>query len=502
LADAGLPESIGTQLERILSARPLVSSPSLSRLLRYLVEETLAGRGTAINEYSLGVDVFQRGAGFNPRIDPIVRVQAHHLRSRLAQYYAQAGAGDPIAIELPARTYMPVFRVVQPPAPPAVAMPAVAWPAVETPEAPPQPPVRRGSRIPLGVAVPVALALVVVVALLGYAVIGQPPRTEARPSHRDPDSAAEDSYIRGRYLLDRQTEPAMRESIDCFLASTARDPQFAAAFAGLADAHNLLAQYGFVPPREEMEEARRAAQHSLSLDPGLAEGHVALASVLEAYDWDFSAAEREYRRAIQLNPQLAAAHLWYGMFLRDQNRIREAMPELRRAEQLEPLSVLTSLSLAYAFHIAGDSDAALDRARRAIELNPELPTAAVLLAGIYRSRSQAAEADATLDRALRLAPGDPHALSLLACTYARLGRREESVRLFHELEQLSARRYVSPFDLGNAALDLGDEDRAVTWFEAAYRERSSGMVALRSQKADSVMHSARLLALIRRIGEG
>jgi len=497
LADAGLPESIGTQLERILSARPLVSSPSLSRLLRYLVEETLAGRGTAINEYSLGVEVFQRGSEFNPRTDPIVRVQAHHLRSRLAQYYAQAGAGDPIAIELPARTYMPVFRVVESPAPPVVATPAVT-----TPEAPPLPPVHRGARIPLGVAVPVALAVVVVVGLLGYAVIGQPPRTEARPSHHVPDPAAEDSYIRGRYLLDRQTEPAMRESIDCFLASTARDPQFAAAFAGLAEAHNLLAQYGFVPPREEMEEARRAALHALSLDPDLAEGHVALAAVLEAYDWDFAAAEREYRRAIQLNPQLAAAHLWYGMFLRDQNRIREAMPELRRAEELEPLSVLTSLSLAYAFHLAGDSAAALDRARRAVELNPELPTAAVLLAGIYRSRSEAGEADATLDRALRLAPGDPHALSLLASTYARLGRREESVRLFHELEQLSARRYVSPFDLGNAALGLGDEDRAVTWFEAAYRERSSGMVALRSQKAESVMHSPRLLALIRRIGAG
>lgn len=492
MADAGFPESIGTQLERILSARPLVSSPSLSRLLRYLVEETLAGRGAAINECSLGVAVFHRGSEFNPRIDPIVRVQAHHLRSRLAQYYAQAGVGDAIVIELPARTYMPVFRAVEPPATPAVA----------PPEAPPQPPVRRGAHVPLGVAVPVALALIVVVALLGYAVIGQPPRTEARPSHRVPDPAAEDSYIRGRYLLDRQTEPAMRESIGCFLASTARDPQFAAAFAGLADAHNLLVQYGFVPPREEMEEARRAAQHSLSLDPDLAEGHVALASVLEAYDWDFSAAEREYRRAIQLNPQLAAAHLWYGMFLRDQNRIREAMPELRRAEQLEPLSVLTSLNLAYAFHMAGDSDAALDRARRAVELNPELPSAAVLLAGIYRSRSEAGDAGATLDRALGLAPGDPHALSLLACTYAHLGRRELSVRLFHELEQLSARRYVSPFDLGNAALGLGDEDRAVTWFEAAYRERSSGMVALRSQKPDSVMHSPRLLALIRRIGAG
>jgi len=493
LADAGPSESIGNQLERILSAPPLVSSPSLSRLLRFLVEETLAGRGAAITEYNLGVGVFHRGSEFNPRTDPIVRVQAHHLRSRLAQYYAKAGAGDPIVIELPARTYVPVFRVVEQPAAP---------PGVAPPGAPPQPASRRSARVPVAVAAAVALAILAAMALLGHALLGHSWRTAGRTGRHDPDPVAQDWYIRGRYLLDRQTEPAMRQSIDCFLESTARDPQFAAAFAGLADARNLLTQYGYMSPREGMEEARRAAQHAISLDPDLAEGHVALASILEAYDWDFAAADREYRRAIQLNPELPAAHLWYGMFLRDQNRIREAMPELRRAEQLEPFSVLASLNLAYAFRMAGDSNAALDRARRAVELNPELPTAAVLLASIYRWRSDAGDADVALDRALRLAPGNPHALSLLACTYAHLGRRAESVRLFHELQQLAAERYVSPFDLGNVALLLGDEDRAVTWFEEAYRQRSSGMIFLRNEKAGVVMHSPRLRSLIRRIGNG
>ena len=505
MADAGLGESVGQQLERILATAPLASSPSLSRFLRFIVEETLAGRGREITEWNLGAQVFNRGGQFNPRFDPIVRVQTHHLRSRLAHYYAGPGSADPIVIELPPRTYVPVFRVVgQPLPPPQAAAPTLGLepPAPLAAAEPPQPAASQpAARRSVAVAVAVT-AVMALVAVAGLAWLDPFWRMERRPTHHEPDPVAQDRYIRGRYLLDRQTESAMRQSIDSFQQATARDPQFAAAFAGLADARNLMAQYGYMAPREGMDEARRAAERAIELDPELAEGHVALACILEAYDWNFAAAEREYRRAIQLDPELPAARLWYGMFLRDQNRIREALPELRRAEQLAPVSVLASVNLAYAFRLAGDFDAALDRARRAVELDPELPTANVLLASIYRARSDSGNADLALDRALRLAPGNPCALALLACTYARLGRREESVRLFHDLQQLAARRYVSPYDLGAVALLLGDEDRAVAWLEEAYRQHSSGMIFLRNDKAASALRSPRLLALIQRIGRG
>ena len=229
---------------------------------------------------------------------------------------------------------------------------------------------------------------------------------------------------------------------------------------------------------------------------------VALAAISEAYDWNFKRAESEYRRAIELNPQLPAAHLWYGMFLRDQGRLTEAMPELRRAEEMEPMSVMATINLAYALQVVGNTDAAVEMARRAEELDPELPITDVLLANIYRLRSNLGDAETKIEEARNLSEGNAHALSALACLYARLGRREESIDVLHEMEQLAAERYVSPFDLGNAALSLGDEDRAANWLEQAYRERSSGMVFLCKEKSDSIMNSPRLRSLVQKIGRG
>jgi tetratricopeptide (TPR) repeat protein len=250
-----------------------------------------------------------------------------------------------------------------------------------------------------------------------------------------------------------------------------------------------------------MEEARRAAERSLTLDPHLAEGYVALAAITEAYDWDFKKAESQYRRAIELNPGLPAAHLWYGMFLRDQGRLGEAMPELRRAEQMEPMSVMASMNLAYALLIAKDP-AAMEMAKRTEELNPELPLADLLLANIDHAQSNKDEAESMLDRALALSAGNAHALSVLACTYARLGRKEESEDLLQQLEEMATEQYVSPFDLGNIALSLGDTDRAANWLEEAYRERSTGMVFLRKDKSDRIMNSPRLRSLVQKIGRG
>jgi len=480
---AGQYGPVASQLERILAYPPLVSSPSLSRLLRFIVEETLAGRGESITEFSLGACVFNRSADFNPRTDPIVRVQFHHLRARLARYYEGAGAADSLRIELPGRTYVPVFRMVPQTAPPGE--PAVPAPA-------PGPKRFRGSAL---VAVVAAFVSVAGMAALWRASV---------PGHgaavvQEPIPAAQDLYIRGRYLIDRQSESAIRQSIDCFQRAIALDAHFAAAFASLADANNILAQYGYVSPRDGMEQARRAAEHALAIDPALAEAHVSLAAILEAYDWNWPAAEREFRRAIELNPALSAAHLWYGMFLRDQNRLPEALPELRRAEQLEPLSVLASVNLAHAFLIAGDSSAALERALRAVDLAPDLPTASLLLATVYRKRSDTAAADAALARASGLSAGNPHAMALLACAYTRMGNRREGLRLYGEIQQLAAHRYVSPFDLGNLSLVLGDEDRAVSQFEEAYRQRSAGMIFLRNEPASWMQHSPRMLSLLGKI---
>lgn len=484
------PESVSAQLERILAGPPLKSSPTLSRFLRYIVKETLAGRSDSIGEYSLGVGVFGRGQMFNRRLDPIVRVQARNLRARLAQYYAGPGADDPIVIDLPRRSYVPLFRsrtpreVAAPPPPPAEQA------------AHPDPVLRSPARVPV-------IATAILLLLGGTLPLWQMlPAVQSARAAYEPDPAAQDLYIRGRYLMDRQTEPALRESIDCFERSSARAPRFAVAFTGLADAYNMLAQYGYMPPREAMDRAREAARHALAIDPNLAEAHISLAAVIEAYDWNWPAAEREYRRALALNRGLSAAHLWYGMFLRDQGRLKEALPELRLAAELEPLSVLTSLNLAYALMLEGNPGAALEQAQRAAELAPGLAAADLLLSSLYRAQARTADSDAALERARSLAAGNPHALAMLACAYAKRGQRDESARLLQELQQLATQRYVSPFDLGNVSLNLGDEDRAVALFEEAYRQRSSGLVLLRTERDYFASHSPKLLPLIDRIRTG
>jgi Tfp pilus assembly protein PilF len=509
--DTTRADRVTAQLDRILTSPPLESSPSLCRFLRYVVEETLAGRGSSLKEYSLGVMVFDRGEAFDPRMDPIVRVQARNLRVRLAQYYGGQGADDAIVIELPKRTYVPVFhdrmaeeQAAAPPVPeaaipspqssmvlPEVPAPPMAIPIPVGGFVPPPPP----RRWPIWL-----LAAVFVFAAAASATLWH---THSRPTRssavHEPVPAAQDLYIRGRYLMDRQTEQALRESITCFRGAIERDPQFAPAYAGMAEAFNILAQFGYISPREGMGQARYAAEQALAIDASLAEAHVALAAIIEAYDWNWSAAEREYRRALALNPSLPAAHLWYGMFLRDQGRLQEALPELRRAAQLEPFSLLTSVNLADAYLQSGNYGAAVQEARHVTEVAPDLVMAECFLAHLYGARAQTAEAEAALERGLRFSKDDPHALSMLAKAYARQGKREQSVRLYRRLDELAKQRYVSPFDLGTVSLALGDEKRGADLLEEAFRQRSAGLICLRDAKFAGAQTSPQLHSLIERM---
>jgi tetratricopeptide (TPR) repeat protein len=184
------------------------------------------------------------------------------------------------------------------------------------------------------------------------------------------------------------------------------------------------------------------------------------------------------------------------MFLRDQGRLREAMPELRRAAQLAPYSVLACVNLAYGLLAEGNYSAALEQAKRAVDLAPDLTSASVALVRALQASSQAQDADAALSRAVRLADSNPHALSLVACELAHSGHREESLKLKNELESISRQRYVSPFDMGKVSLALGDGDQAMNLFEEAFRQRSSGLIFLRNANAACVRDTPRFLSLL------
>ena len=260
------PEVIRNALEKIVTSPQLESSPSLCRFLRYVVEETLAGRGGQIKEYSLGAEVFARGDDFDPRIDPIVRVQARNLRARMAKYYEGPGRGGAVLIDLPKRTYVPVFASERPqqtrglrrrsPTRGRRAPPEALSPEPQTPA----PPIRR-PRAPEST--PSASSRRRSWSLLAGGALSWPMRPAHYKRRIRPDPAAQDQYIRGRFLMDRHNETALRAGVECFERAIAQDPQFAAAYAGLADAYNLLAQYGYMPPAEGMEKARAAAKRAL-----------------------------------------------------------------------------------------------------------------------------------------------------------------------------------------------------------------------------------------------
>jgi len=483
----------------------------LCRFLRFIVEETLAGRASGIKEQVLGLEVFDRGQDFNPRLDPIVRVQARNLRSRMAKYYEGPGRSDPIRIELPKGTYIPVFREVGPVA--QAARSAVADATQETPLPPaenstsagvakasasvmPSPPPRSPVADKPHIRPRFMVASVILVVILAGIAALWISRTHAASITVSVDPSAQDLVIRGRYALDRQTEGSLREAIASFEQATVLAPRFAEAWAGLADANNILAQFGYIPPAEGMEKARAAARKSLEINSRLAEGHVALAAILEAYDWDWAGAEREYRRGLQLSPALQSAHMWYGMFLRDQGRLTEAMPELRRAAQLAPYSVMACVNLAYGLLAEGNYSAALEQARRAASLAPDLAAASVAVIRAARAAGQPAVADAALLQAADSADGDPHAMSLVASELARAGRRPESMKVVADMESLSHQRYVSPFDLGKVSLALGDGDRAMNLLEEAYRQRSSGLIFLRQANYTCVRDTPRFLSLL------
>ncbi|MCZ2074694.1 MAG: tetratricopeptide repeat protein [Bryobacterales bacterium] len=483
-------EAVCMQLERLLASSVLSGSASLRKLLRYVVEETLRGHGNQLKEYTLGTMVFGRGEAYDPRIDPIVRVQARNLRSKLKQYYESEGRLDPMIIELPKGAYLPSFTlapVLQEPVSVSVApRPRMKW---------------------LWIAAMTVAA--VIASLLLYSRGGLPmvsgrtvfpmPRELSLGFHSPVDPDARTSYLQGLYLYERMTTAMLKRSISYFENAIMRDPDYALAYTGLADAHNVLAQFGEIPPSEAMPKARTAALRALELDPNLAEAHVSLGAILEAYDWNWSEAERSYRRAIELNPQLSAAHLWYGMFLRDQGRQAEALPELETAYRLNPTAQLSSLNMAFVYSARGDRNAALNQIHKALEIDPTCAKTYINLALAYHTQSRAEDAAAAFERAHELSAAEPRTLARLGAVYATTGKMDEARRTLSEVEHLAGTRYVSSFDLALLHAAVGHTERAVQLLERAYQERSAGMIYLRMEKIGELRSHPRVRELVSRM---
>jgi DNA-binding winged helix-turn-helix (wHTH) protein/TolB-like protein len=279
-------------------------------------------------------------------------------------------------------------------------------------------------------------------------------------------------YLRGRYFWNKRTEEGLKKGREYFAQATEKDPGYALAWAGLADSYNLLNTYSLSAPKDSFPKARAAAQKALAFDDTLAEAHTSLALAIMVYDRDAAGAEREYKRAIELNPNYPTAHQWYAEYLTTQGRFDEAAAEIRRARELDPLSLITNSVEGFVGYYARRYDQAAAQLQKILELDSDFWPARFILGGAYAAQGSHRLAIAELEKAQQLSGGNSGVIAELAWAYAAAGRQEDARRLLQELSQKAKTSYVSPYRLAAIHLALGETDAAITWLQKADAERT------------------------------
>jgi TolB-like protein/Flp pilus assembly protein TadD len=286
------------------------------------------------------------------------------------------------------------------------------------------------------------------------------------------NTEAHEFYLKGRYFWNKRTGPDLRKAIDYFKQAIDKDPKYALAYAGLADSYTLLSAYGAGSPQESFPSAKTAAQKALELDDTLAEAHTSLGQILLFYDSDLAGSAKEFERAIALNPNYATAHHWYGsgppLAVGEFDR---AIAELRRAQQLDPLSLIINADLGVAFTTARRYDEAIAQLCKTIEMDPRFYYAHWNLGVALELKGELREALAEYKKAAEL-DDDPIVLGLIAHAYAKLGERDQAVKLLAQLQQLAAHRYVPFGSFAGVYMALGEKDKAIDYLERAYRDHA------------------------------
>jgi eukaryotic-like serine/threonine-protein kinase len=311
------------------------------------------------------------------------------------------------------------------------------------------------------------------------------------------------AYLRGRYAWARRTEEAFRKAIEHFQQAIEHDPSYAPAYAGLADAYAVsgMAEYGIQPPSAVMPRARAAAARALELDPSRADAQTCLAHVQAFYDWDWEGAERDFQRAIELNPDYAWAHHWYALLLAALSRHDEAIAAERRAQALEPLAPVINKNVGTILHLARRYDAALEQYRRALDVDGDFPRTHFFRALTWQQTGSFPDAVTALERAMQIAGRNSVMLATLGSTCALAGRRDEAMAILDTLEQRARAQYVPAFTFALVAIGLAEADRAFGWLERALEERSSWLAFLNVDPIfDPLRGDARFAGLVARVG--
>ena len=311
---------------------------------------------------------------------------------------------------------------------------------------------------------------------------------------------AYDLCLKGLYFWNKRTGQGLQQAIVYFQQAIAIDPNYAPAFAGLSNTYALMPGYMLAPAAEYMPKAREAAVRALQTDDELPEAHVALALILENYDWDWNSAEKEYRRAIELNPNYATAHHWYAEFLTWQGRFDEALRESESARRLDPLSLIIAADRGAILYFARQYDRSIEQFQNVLEIDPSFGRAHLGI-DAYMQLGRFDEALAKVEEWRRLSGDGTNIRSRLVYIYGRTGQKDKARAELRKLEAMNAARPQDPVAMAVAYIGIGNNEAALSSLEKAYAERSNLLTALNVEPVyDPLRQDARFQELLRRVG--
>jgi TolB-like protein/Flp pilus assembly protein TadD len=314
------------------------------------------------------------------------------------------------------------------------------------------------------------------------------------------DGEAFNLYLRGRYHWNRRTEDDLRRAVSYFKQAVAQAPTLAPAHAGLGDAYAVMGFYDYMAPAEAFQKARAAAKAALDIDPSMGDPHATLGYVALYHDWNWVDSEREFQRAIALDPNYAVAHQWYANYLNAMGRFDDARAANARGLELEPLALIINAVPGWISYYAGDYRRAISELSEVLELDPNFPLAHLWIGQSHEGLGNLDDAIASLERAVTLSSGSDIMVAALAHAYALSGARDTVAPLLNPLEEKSRDRYVPAFEIAKVYVALGDHTAALEWLERAYNARSHSMAflkvdpQLRDLQSDPEFH--RLLARV------
>jgi TolB-like protein/DNA-binding winged helix-turn-helix (wHTH) protein/Tfp pilus assembly protein PilF len=315
------------------------------------------------------------------------------------------------------------------------------------------------------------------------------------------DAEAYQFYLKGRYYWNKRSPEGTRKAVSYFQQAIDKDPSYALAYAGLADAYTYLSFFNLAPPRDAMPRAKAAAMKALEIDEHLAEAHVPLAYISFAYDWDWTAAGKHFDQALALNPTLTRAHNFYPLYLSSRGMSQQALAVAKSALDLDPASPSVSHYLALQLYLARQFDQAIEQCHKTLDLDPNFAIAYQVLGQAYLGEGMNREAEPILEKYSALSQGSADSLALLGYSHARLGERNQALRTLEELKATSKKSYVPAFYVAMIYAALEDKDQAFMQLEKGYDERFSRFAYLKLEALwDPLRSDERFSDLVRRVG--